>query len=98
VAQQECIICKLIQSTCLEAWIFLFGPLQSGETFLNLGGLLLAGKFKVNINVATWQAYRATWNLFSKSAFSLGLRKIAKNLDRFDQPQVFSRYVLNSSH
>jgi len=36
----------------IEARNILCGRLQSGGIFLNFGGLLLAGKFKVNINVA----------------------------------------------
>jgi hypothetical protein len=42
----------------------------------------LEENFEIAIGRAACEAYRATWNLGTNSAFALGLRETTENLDR----------------
>jgi hypothetical protein len=41
----------------------------------------------ITIGRAAWEAYSATWNLGTNSAFALGPRKTTENLDRVGRSQ-----------
>jgi hypothetical protein len=43
--------------------------------------------FNVATGKAAWEAYSATWNLGTNSAFALGTRKTTENLDRVGRSQ-----------
>jgi hypothetical protein len=76
--------CKLLTGTIEVYFLFIYLFLLA---LGGVNGLRLATNFEVTIGRAAYEAYRATWNLGTNSAFALGPNKTTENLDRVGRSQ-----------
>jgi hypothetical protein len=83
----------------------LTGTIEVQFFFFCVGGItgcVRAKHFKITIGTAACEAYRATWNLGTNSAFALGSRKTTENLFRVMKNVVIwdikTQFVLHRRH